>query len=184
MTTLYLARHGRSVGRGLFLGRSDPGLSEEGREQSRALAEGLAGAGVERILCSTLRRSRETAEEVAERLGLPVEADARWDEIGYGLWDGLSWDEIERRWPEQAQRKLESWWSVTPEGGEAREAFHERVREAWEAVRLRGGSAVLVGHAGVNALVNELSAGRGAVDWERVTRFQQEYGDFLRISVS
>ena len=184
MTTLYLARHGRSLGRGLFLGRSDPGLSEEGRAQSRALAERLAGAGVERILCSTLRRSRETADEVAERLRLPVEADARWDEIGYGLWDGLSWDEIELRWPEQAQRKLDAWWAVTPEGGEPRQAFHERVRQAWEAMRLRGGSVVLVGHAGVNALVNELSIGAGKVDWERVTTFQQEYGDVLRISVS
>lgn len=183
MSTLYLARHGRSLGQGLFLGRSDPGLSEEGLVQSRALADALAGEDLAGIACSTLRRSMETAAVVAERLHLPLEPDESWNEIGYGLWDGLSWDEIEQRWPEQSRRKLASWWSVTPEGGETREDFLRRVQAAWNGLRGSAGNVLLVGHAGVNGLLTELCRNEEQIDWDRVTRFQQAYGDVLRIEM-
>ena len=178
--TLYLARHGRSQGQGLFLGQSDPGLSEEGRRQSEALAERLAGAAVERIVCSALKRSAETAAIVGPRFGLAAEQDARLNELGYGRWDGLAWEEIERRWPDEAQRKLVDWWDVTPEGGEGREAFHSRVLACWEDLRASQRGTLLVGHAGVNGLISELARG-GAVDWERVTRFEQGYGEAIEI---
>ena len=181
MTTLYLARHGESLGQGLFLGASDPALSEEGRRQSLALADSLASAGVSLISCSRLRRSMETAEAVGERLCAPIEPDARWNEIGYGAWDGSSWEEIERRWPAQARAKLADWWGVTPEAGEKRCDFEARVTAAWRDLLRRGGAVLLVGHAGVNALVRELARGEPAVDWDQVTRFQQKYGEFLRL---
>ncbi|MEZ5365915.1 MAG: histidine phosphatase family protein [Bryobacterales bacterium] len=82
--TLYLARHGLSLGKGLFLGQSDPELREEGRAQSTALAERLADAGLVGVYSSTLRRSIDTATAVAVRLGLPLQSDARWN--GIGLW--------------------------------------------------------------------------------------------------
>ncbi|MCB9385642.1 MAG: histidine phosphatase family protein [Bryobacterales bacterium] len=181
--TLYLARHGRSLGQGLFLGQSDPELSEQGRAQSAALAERLAEADLAAVYSSGLRRSMQTAAEVARQLGLAVQIDARWNELGYGLWDGLAWDEIERGWPEQAQRKLDDWWGVTPEGGEAREAFVARVRQAYDELRGRPGPALLVGHAGVNAVVEELARDAEAFDWARVTRFQQDYGDVMRLEM-
>ena len=180
--TLYLARHGRSVGQGLFLGQSDPGLSEEGHAQAEALAERLAGVGIGRILCSPLKRSAETAVTVSLRLDTAVDQDPRLSEIGYGHWDGLAWDEIERRWPQEAQRKLADWWGVTPEGGEAREQFLLRVGACWNEIRSAGLPVLIVGHAGVNGLISELARGC-EVDWSRVTRFEQAYGAVLEIEV-
>jgi broad specificity phosphatase PhoE len=181
--TFYLARHGRSLGEGLFLGQSDPGLSEEGRGQAEALAEGLAGAGIERIVCSTLRRSSETAAILGERLKLPVEQDPRLRELGYGRWDGLSWTQIEERWPKDAQRKLADWWGVTPQGGESQAAFLNRVKAFWEDLQFSRGTTLVVGHAGVNGLLAELAQSPDAVDWDRVTRFEQGYGEVRAIEV-
>ena len=180
---LYLARHGRSEGGGLFLGQSDPELSMEGRRQAERLAGRLSGARIESIFCSPLRRSVETADIVGERIGLQVNPDDRLKEIGYGRWDGRTWADIERLWPEEAKRKLADWWSVTPEGGEPRDAFHARVAACWEQIRAGSGPMLLVGHAGVNALIAELARGTGP-DWTRMTRFEQDYGEVLRLEVT
>jgi len=182
--TLHLARHGRSLGQGLFLGQSDPGLSEEGRRQSDELARTLADAGIQRILSSALARSVETAAIVGKRLGLEPRSDSRLNELAYGRWDGLPWSEIERRWPEEARLKLADWWGVTPEGGEERDAFHARVRAVWLELRGSGECTLLVGHAGVNGLLAALARSPEAPDWDQVIRFEQGYGEVRRISIA
>lgn len=62
--TVYLARHGETEG-------DDPGrwLSDVGWARAEALAERLAGAGIEGIYTTDYRRTRETAAPLAERLG-------------------------------------------------------------------------------------------------------------------
>jgi probable phosphoglycerate mutase len=70
---LLLIRHGlpeRVVGAD---GPADPVLTEQGRRQSERLAEWLSHERVDHLLSSTLRRARETAAPVGERLGLDVE---------------------------------------------------------------------------------------------------------------
>jgi probable phosphoglycerate mutase len=77
MTQALLLRHGESVS------NADPEaialpteigdrLSERGREQARAAASGLEGAGITRLLSSPMRRARETAEPLSRTLELPV----------------------------------------------------------------------------------------------------------------
>jgi broad specificity phosphatase PhoE len=74
---IYFVRHGESAsnaapgGMALPLEQGDR-LTERGFEQARAVAERLEDAGATRVLASPLRRSRETAEVIAERLGLPI----------------------------------------------------------------------------------------------------------------
>jgi broad specificity phosphatase PhoE len=74
---VYFVRHGESAsnaapgGMALPLEQGDR-LTERGFEQARAVAERLAAAGATRILASPLRRARETAEVIAERLELPI----------------------------------------------------------------------------------------------------------------
>ena len=75
---VHFVRHGESVsnaapgGRALPLAEGDR-LTERGRAQAELVAEYLAGIEARTVLCSPFRRSRETAEIIATRLGLPVE---------------------------------------------------------------------------------------------------------------
>ena len=180
--TLFLARHGDNFGERLLLGQSDPELNETGRRQSEDLASGLVESRIERIVCSRLKRAEQTASIVGARIDVPIEPDARWNELSYGCWDGLPWSEIERLWPAEARAKLAGWWGVTPEGGEKRDAFFARVSAAWEDLQRRGGTVLLVGHAAVNALVSELCRG-GEVDWDRIAHFEQTHCEVRRIEV-
>jgi len=80
--TVYLVRHGEAEA---SWGESpDPGLSALGREQAHAATEQLLDAldgAVASVVSSPLLRARQTAEPLAERLGVAVGIDERVREI-------------------------------------------------------------------------------------------------------
>lgn len=79
MPRLTLVRHGQAAaGFGEDL---DPGLSEVGRHQAAAAADAVAPLGPLPILCSPLRRCRETAQALADRWGVTPTVDAAVGEI-------------------------------------------------------------------------------------------------------
>ena len=120
-TTLVLVRHGDTdhTRARLFSGRTgaDPSLNNDGRAQVRATADWLAplAAAGPTLLCSPMRRTRESAEIVAARLELPVTADDGLLEAGFGSWEGLSYAEVVERDPEA----FSTWMSdpARPAGG-------------------------------------------------------------------
>jgi broad specificity phosphatase PhoE/ribonuclease HI len=105
-TTLLLVRHGDTdhTQRRLFSGRTgaDPSLNDDGRSQVRAAAEWLAPLAEQRpvLLSSPMRRTRESAEIVAERLGAAYEVEDGLVEAGFGEWEGLTYAEVLKRDPE------------------------------------------------------------------------------------
>lgn len=68
--TLYLVRHGRAAAGVEHL---DPGLDPVGLSQAEHAAQALLGTGARRLVCSPLRRARETAAPIARALGLVAE---------------------------------------------------------------------------------------------------------------
>ena len=97
MSLLWI-RHGQNeanLTRTLSFRICDQDLTDRGRQQARDLAESLAAGGpVARIVCSPLRRARQTADIIAVRLRLPVSAefeDLR--EVNVGSLDGRCDDE-------------------------------------------------------------------------------------------
>jgi broad specificity phosphatase PhoE len=65
---LHLVRHGRAAGG--WGDHGDPGLDDRGHAQAAAAAAVLAELGPLPIVCSPLRRTRETAAPIAARLGV------------------------------------------------------------------------------------------------------------------
>ncbi|HEY0364646.1 MAG TPA: histidine phosphatase family protein, partial [Solirubrobacteraceae bacterium] len=80
--TIHLARHGQTAynHEGRFQGHLPVPLDATGREQAAALAEVAAGVELVSMVCSPLRRARETADIVAARIGLEPSEDARFAE--------------------------------------------------------------------------------------------------------
>lgn len=94
MTTVLLTRHatGDHVGR-VLAGRA-PGtrLSEEGRRQAERLSEWFAARPVHAVYASPLERARETAEPIAQRLGLTLYEAPGLIELDFGEWTGRAID--------------------------------------------------------------------------------------------
>ena len=101
-TRLLLIRHGHHDPRGRFLQHACSGLTEIGVAQAKALAARLArddtlAAAV--VLASNSRRSIDTAEILADTLGVPV-AERTCDlcEVHPGAAEGLTPEEMERQY--------------------------------------------------------------------------------------
>jgi broad specificity phosphatase PhoE/ribonuclease HI len=133
-TTLVLLRHGvtSSTERKAFSGSggTDPELTETGREQARRAAQWLqAHGGIDAIVASPMRRTRETAAAAGELLGLDVTIDEGFVETSFGDWDGFTFAEIQQRWGDELTAWLGS-TAVAPPGGETFDAVGERVTAA------------------------------------------------------
>jgi len=103
-TTLLLLRHGATaanVAQPYTLQGSQPDseLVDAGIIQAKAAADLLASYPAVQVYCSPLKRARTTAEIIADRLEVPLQLVDGLVEADVGLWSGLTWSEIERRWP-------------------------------------------------------------------------------------
>jgi broad specificity phosphatase PhoE len=74
----YLIRHAQPdyAARGPYHRPPGPALTELGQAQAAALAPLLSGTGLERVVCSPLRRCIMTAEPIAPAFNLPLVIDA------------------------------------------------------------------------------------------------------------
>jgi probable phosphoglycerate mutase len=121
LTTLVLVRHGDTdhTRRRLFSGRtgSDPGLNDDGRAQVRATADWLAPLAERSpvVLSSPMRRTRESSEILADRLGVAAITDDGFVESGFGSWEGLTYAEVLQRDPDALTTWLED--ADQPAGG-------------------------------------------------------------------
>ncbi|MFZ4065828.1 MAG: bifunctional RNase H/acid phosphatase [Rhodoluna sp.] len=161
LTTVILVRHGRTAltethklsGRG----GEDPPLSELGREDAHKVALELAKVGnssvfaklvpPSAIISSPIARTRETAQVIADQLGLTVDIEDDIAEIAFGEWDGHTNQEVAARWPEQ----YNAWRGdvqIAPPGGESLEEFDVRVQRGRARIleQYEGQTVVVVSH--------------------------------------
>lgn len=148
--TFVLLRHGETAltpqKRFSGSGGTDPELSPAGRRQAAAVAEALAARGtVQAVVSSPLRRCRETAQAVADRLGLPVAVEEGLRETDFGAWEGLTFAEVRERFPDDLQAWLDSPRAAPTGGGESFTAVTRRVSAARDRL--------LAAHAGRTVLL-------------------------------
>jgi broad specificity phosphatase PhoE len=153
-TTLVLVRHGvtaHTVGK-LFSGglkSSNPPLSDEGREQARATGEWLAplASTFDALVSSPVRRTRETAEILAEFFDLEIVEEPGIAEMEFGTWDGLSFTEVHAKWPDEMSAWLGDLESA-PHGGESFRTVEARVLEGRDRLvsSYAGQTVVCVSH--------------------------------------
>ena len=115
---MMLVRHGQSHFNVHFgatredPGIVDPGLTDEGVRQAKLAGESLLSHDIRRIVASPYSRTLETAEIIAEQLGLPVIVESLVRERAYFTCDiGSPRSQLSARWPHFDFGELvEYWW--------------------------------------------------------------------------
>lgn len=148
--TFVLLRHGETPltpeKRFSGSGGTDPALSAAGRRQAEATAAALAARGtIQAVVSSPLRRCRETAGAVADRLGLEVRIEEGLRETDFGAWEGLTFAEVRERHPDDLDAWLGSAKVAPTGGGESFATVARRVAVARDKLLARyAGKTVLV----------------------------------------
>lgn len=148
--TLVLVRHAASRGAGSFVGQNDEPLSAAGRRQLPALIEKLSKFHFHAAFASDLKRCLATANAVVRHTNVDLEMRCGLREMHFGRWQGLTWDQVARRYPRLAALWLKDFSSQLIPEAEHLTDFKRRVaRELKSIVRTNQGRCVLVvTHAG------------------------------------
>jgi broad specificity phosphatase PhoE len=149
---ILLARHGETddnIPPERVMGSIDPPLNARGREQAQELARAVAGDGLAAVWSSHLRRARETAEIVADALGLTVHVDSRLAESRRGRWEGRLIADIQREDPAEWRAWMRAGADFRfPGGGESLAEHQARVLAALGAVSDGPRPALVICHGG------------------------------------
>ena len=158
-----MVRHGETEGQSSvrYYGRTDVRLSDAGRAQMRAAARALSKFEFTAVFSSWLSRAVEAAEIISGSAS--AKRIRQFAEIDFGLFEGLTSEEIRARYPEEFER-----WQAWPleddycyPQGESRRDFAARIRSGLDLMmrQWRGesempiGDALLVAHRGVIRMV-------------------------------
>ncbi len=112
-TILIFIRHGSTdfPEDRVYKGDNGPPLNEEGKQQADRLGEWLKGEEIASVLVSPSTRTRETATPIVKNLGLEYKRMDELKERGFGIWEGLTFKEIEDRYPDGLSRwRMGSIW--------------------------------------------------------------------------
>ena len=152
-TRVIAVRHGQTAWNAALRiqGHTDIPLDERGRWQAARLAQALAHETVHAVYSSDLQRARDTARAYAAGAGLAVHDVPGLRERRFGHFEGLSFDDIERQWPDDARRWRRREPDFAPGDGESLRDFHHRCVGACAALaaRHRGQTLLVVAHGGV-----------------------------------
>jgi 2,3-bisphosphoglycerate-dependent phosphoglycerate mutase len=166
-TDLLLVRHGASeayVDGTMFPlvgGHGDPPLSSEGSKQARRVGARLAATGVAAIYVTNLRRTAQTAEPLAERLGLDLRVEPDLREVYLGEWEGGIFRKmVADGHPISLRMAAEERWDVIP-GAEPAAVLEDRVRAAIDRIAAahQGERVAVFTHGGVIGQALALASG-------------------------
>jgi len=154
-TRLIVVRHGQTHWNveARIQGQGDSDLTEEGIAQAEAIAARLAGEPIDVVIASDLGRALETARRIVKRTGHAIATDERLRERNFGHGEGMTYDEVDRAYPWAFARVRDVDPDFVIPGGESRRQFHERVRQAFDAIAAEhaGKTVLVVTHGGVLA---------------------------------
>jgi broad specificity phosphatase PhoE len=151
-----LVRHGETEwnAREIFRGRRDVGLNEMGVKQAELLGDYLRDLKVEAIYSSPLKRALDTAKSIARHHGLDVKVAPGLIDFNYGAWEGLTHQDVKRRYGVLYERWLKEPHLVKIPDGESLGTVRERARNVVDKTALKHtGTAVLVSHRVVNKVL-------------------------------
>jgi broad specificity phosphatase PhoE len=126
---LILIRHGLTDYnlKGRYYGFKDLGLNRIGRDQAREIKMKLKRYKIDRVYCSDLKRSWQTAKIIFTE-SCPIVKRKNLREINFGKWEGLNFKQILKKYPFVYKKWLKDPFSIDVPGGEKTKHFTIRIK--------------------------------------------------------
>lgn len=176
-TRIHLIRHGQVVGydQPRYNGQTDVALTDVGVEQYHRLKERLAEVRISACYTSDLSRCVTGAGIICAQFGIEPVRRSDLRELNIGVWEGLTWQEIQTGWPEEWQARLSDLVNHRVPRGENLLDVQARVMPVIREIieRHSGQELLVVGHGGVNRIVLLNAIGAPLA---RMFNIEQAYG--------
>lgn len=149
-------------------GHTNIALNARGLLQAQRAAAALAqGDALQCVYSSDLQRAMQTAQAVADATGAPLHTAPGLRERCFGRFEGHSFQELNERFPEEAEqwrRRVPEW--APPGGGESLLAFRARILQAVDALAAAhlGQHIAIVSHGGALDVLYRAATGLGLQD--------------------
>jgi alpha-ribazole phosphatase len=161
MGRLILVRHGKSELNkdNIFFGQLDPDLTKKGKSQANNTKEIMRKVNYTKIYSSPLKRALNTANIINVK-DLNIELQDELQELNFGIFEGLTYDEILKIYPVEAKKWETSWKTYNYEVGESVKELQKRVISFIDTLDLGNEDIVLVTHWGViNCILSHYFSG-------------------------
>lgn len=153
MLEIIFVRHGESEMnmKGIYSGWTNCILTQNGLKQAEIVSEKLAGEEIDLIISSDLDRCLETAEIINKFHKKTIIKEINLKEINFGIWEGLSYDEICIGFPQKVKAWEEDYVNFKMPKGESLFEMHQRVNNALGRIidEYKEGTILIVSHSGV-----------------------------------
>jgi probable phosphoglycerate mutase len=149
-TIIDLIRHGEPVGGRLYRGHQiDHALSEKGWQQMWDTVGDCSDW--QYIITSPMKRCSEFAQQLAEKISVPVTTENDLREVGFGSWEGRSREQIMTDNLKEYEDFYRDPVNCRPDGAEPLADFINRVTTSWGKIlnEYKGQHILIVAHAGV-----------------------------------
>lgn len=149
-----LVRHGETqwnISR-KFGGHTDIPLNEIGIKQAKAAGKKLKKENIDKVYCSDLSRAVSTLEAIMHHHDLPITYKKELREMNFGKWEGLTYDEILKGYPKEADRWVKDYTNVACLEGESLQMFYDRISKAFDVIKSEAqpqDTVLIVAHSGV-----------------------------------
>lgn len=179
---LYLIRHGESVGNlnHLMFGHSDHPLTENGILQAEDVRNKLGYSDITHCYSSTLKRASHTADICFCEKTVPITYTDALREQYMGLWEDMTFDELQEKYPTELRAMMTNWAENPPVGGETFDEVYCRVTAYVDEIISRGEDAAIVAHNGPLSMIVVYLLG---LDKKSVDNFYFLHGCYTVISI-
>jgi probable phosphoglycerate mutase len=159
---LYFLRHGQTAFSrdNIFSGcGSDPELTDAGLAMAQAFAHSYRSIDWCAVYTSPLKRTVATARPLCQAIGKEMELRDGLREISYGQWEGLTLQDVKRKFPDDYAGFLSDAARHPPSGGESARTLADRAMRVVEEIKqtVDDGNVLIVSHkATIRALICRL----------------------------
>ncbi len=177
MATLFLFRHTETVntidGKFRYNGFIDVDVVPEGLIRLKKYIPLMKYRNIKRIYSSDLIRAYKGAEIFSKALGIKITKLKALREVKQGIFEGLTYDEIMEKYPEEAKKKFSDYVNYRVKGGESLLDAYNRVIPCIKKIMSNNENVIIVAHGGINMLILNYCLNMDLKDFFRI---QQDFG--------
>lgn len=155
ITKIYIIRHGRvkNAGREIFNGTMDIELNKDGKIEAEKLSNFFEDKDINVIFASPLKRCIYTAERIKEKIKAKIVVDERIREKNFGIFQGCSWEEIKKKFPEESKQYIKDFFHFRIPEGESSFDVRRRLSPFVEEIKNIRKNIVVVSHGTINRII-------------------------------